>query len=452
MRHRGYQLTEWAYSHPWLTPEAKLVLGVTLQWPERNPSIRQLADVLPLNKDAIILGQAELELEGVARYDRPTKRRGKTDLRFEDSNRLAWVHPKTEPNRRRQDAERGAFLPAAVAERLPRGVRGKKNGKLFPLVALVYAHEQARAGRVAIQDDAVGATLGLNPRQVRTIRQQLIEAGVLVKAEYVPRLGKSYRLIGVPAPDVKFDPGKVRRASLLHGAMPNPSASILTVASKYELAYFLTLLDQLDAEARADVVAQAQHSEGGATEAFGIGATALIDAAKRHLPRIAEKAPNDRSKDHQVTVLGNVPLVPSSSPRGTGVAPQKNTTTRPSGASRRKTHGREELRRQPPQRRLIVPEFNLYLRADDATFSAMTDGLRQVEAKYGREERAGFAREWVLASAGSGKTFLTLMYARFPWLKPREQTEPRDGVRNRRAELDAMLAELPGLTSAVTPG
>jgi len=445
--HPGYQLTEWAYSHPWLTPEAKLVLGVTLQWPERNPSVRQLADVLPLNKDTIILAQTELEVEGIARYDRPKKRRSKTDARFEDSNRLAWVHPKAEPNRRRQDAERGAFLPSEVAERLPRGVRGKKNAKHFPLIALVYAHEQARAGRVAIQDDAVGAILGLNARQVRTMRQQLIAAGIIVKATYVPLLGKSYRLVGTPAPAITFEAGKVKRASLLHGVLPNPQASVLIVASKYELAYLRTLLDQLDAEACAAVVTDAQTSEGGAAEAFGIGAAALIEAAKLRLAETGVEASNDRSREHQMTVLGNVYLVPSPRPIRTVTPTQalsstqnKRRTSDEDGLRRKDQRAKRHRERKAPALRDVVPEKNLRVRADDETHAAMTEGLAWLESKYGKAERDAFAREWVVNSGGSGKTFLKLMHHRFPALKPREDSPA--GGKDRSAELAAMFATM----------
>lgn len=453
MTHPGYQLTEWAYTHPWLTTEAKLVLGVTLQWPERNPSNRQLADVLPINNNAIILAQTELELEGIARYERPTKRRSRTDLRFQESNRLAWVHPKAEPNRRRQDAERRAFLPPRIAERLPRGTRGKKNQRHFPLVALVYAHAQVRSGLVAIQDDAVAALLGLNTRQVATIRRELTQSGVLVKVKPIKRLGMAHRLYGINYDAARLDPNRVQRLTEFHGLLPNPKASMRVVGSKSEVALLQDLLDPLTDEARCDVLTDAQLSEGGSGEAFGVGASALIEAAKlKH-----SDTSFYRSREHLHTVLENVYLVPSERPlsevRPTEGLTNKNVKRRTRGEDglrQKDQEGQRHRRRQAPAWRIIVPEKNLGLRADDALFAQITEGLDRLQAKYGRNERDGYARDWCLACGASGKTFLKLMQTNFHWLKPR-RVEPAPGETDRSAEVAAMLAAPHSDESGVWP-
>ncbi len=210
MNHPGYRLTDVALFTHELSPAAKLVLGITLAIPERNPSVRQLEQWLPLSRRAIHNAQDELEATG-CRYDRPYSAadRNTFNPRFARSNRLASVPPVWEPVRRGNNVQPSVYLPGLVAETLPRE-------RKYALLTLLYVREQIRRGAVQMPDPVAAMRLGVTERWVKEARRLLRERGVLksAKRRYSPPI---FRVEGVHVPEKKFDPSMTPERFQLHG-------------------------------------------------------------------------------------------------------------------------------------------------------------------------------------------------------------------------------------------
>jgi hypothetical protein len=179
----------------------KVVLGFTLGVRERDPSRRQLVKWAGLNEKTVRAAQNRLAaikpiwrddddggvvLDGrgqpveqpwsLISLDRPSTaaERNINDPRYARSTRAYAVAATAEPG---QNPHRWTQLPGAVIDRIPR--RGK-NRALLLLVAVAYARLQLRHGAIQAPDEVVAWQLGVEKRKVRTARETLAKAGVIV--------------------------------------------------------------------------------------------------------------------------------------------------------------------------------------------------------------------------------------------------------------------------------
>lgn len=179
-----------------LSHAAKVILGATIAFPNRDPSVTQLQAATGLKRQTIVAAQRELDREQdvwfedehgelepatwqLVTYNRPRRwyDRQPDNPRFNRSNRLVKIQDWANPHHRSNDGRR-VELPGELVARLPRGT---KNAALTRLVAATYAREQLLRQAIQVEDQVVGRRLRCTPAQVRRIRERLIERGVLVR-------------------------------------------------------------------------------------------------------------------------------------------------------------------------------------------------------------------------------------------------------------------------------
>ena len=447
--HFGYVLTDTILFHPHLGIAEKLVLGATLSHPNRNPSQPTLAKLLPIQKRDIQKAQHTLEGFELARYDRPSFawEREAHSPRFRHSNKLVWVAPEADPSR---SGARSVTLPGEIARRLPAG-NGKKNAKLFPLVALVYAREQLRRTIIHIEDEAVAALLGLSERQVRRVREELRTLGLLKFSQRKPPCD-AYTFPGATAgiPAAQLDPAKTRRIRRLgtdaelgfDGYVPvyANEAEWETIAGRARRLgplwtnYALTLAfgaelggRREEAPFRAASVLQSMEEAATAKADFWTGvdrtAPSLLTHSPQERPLPSTPQPSIRTSkcDEAAEAMQTWPTAQVEERSALAV---DTPAHRDSGKGERLTEGDkggERPERDSPRNRRFKWDstyFGVHYYATLAIHEQIEEYVQLVETKYGHEEAAGFLREYALASRASGRTILARFKQRFEGIRP----------------------------------
>jgi hypothetical protein len=232
VNHPGFKLTDHTLLRHDLSTAAKLVLGVSLALPGRNPSQRYLERWLPVPKAEIQAAQDELEAKGVCTLDRPKSARDRNphNPRFARWNKIVAVRNDAEPNRRSEgDNPRRAYILGSLAASLPRG-RGFRNLRLYPLLVLLYAREQARrqAGAIQLPHDLADELLGFPNGTTADLWNELHARGLvaIIEGGDTP----IFTLVDGPEGDEDFEPQKSRH---LHHIGP---VKIIGTAKQFELA------------------------------------------------------------------------------------------------------------------------------------------------------------------------------------------------------------------------
>jgi hypothetical protein len=161
-----FSLTDRGLFAPFLSNDAKRILGFSVNYPNLDPSLLALKKIAGMRKDNVIAAQNELEDTGVVKYDRPSHfydRRSADDPRFDFSNRITAIHQDFDPFRH---GNATASLPPEIVKQLPRGT---KNAGLYPLVALYLVREQLRRGGIHEPWQAVQPIFHLNRKQLPRI-------------------------------------------------------------------------------------------------------------------------------------------------------------------------------------------------------------------------------------------------------------------------------------------
>lgn len=433
MKHPGLKLTEWVLMHPQLSQEAKLVLAATLATPERDARQRQLAEWLPLGRDAIASAQDELEA-GFADYRRPTARMAADDPRFREAKSIVALHPKAELNRR-PDSKRPqlVFLPGSFCARLPRG----HIGKLSALLALVYVAEQAQAGRIALNDHTVAALLrdGTTARAVAHARKALIRAGVLEPIGKQAR-PKVYRLDLETGPEPTFDADRVPR--LRHWQR----AGVDVVATKRQWGYLLGRAVALSDAAIDRVLELAAEWDGGLGEGHAHRATTVFDATREVFSAAEPVADSYLPR-------GQVPTSPGASSE---LVTQTSTNTRLHTAPSHERGPREtssfeetieESVREPglhmPTKQYLPNVPGGFVWATAETWAKIAQALDAIEARRDLDYRIEAERICLQPKMNGGK-MLRQLRRRFAHLVPREPLKLTAEEEVNRAKVHALLA------------
>jgi len=427
---------------------AKNVLAATLGYPNRNPSLTQLAHATGLSRHTVQEVQKNLDKWTVriveehadgsataafrvprARYDRPDQwyDREKNSPRFNRSNRLATAYLAYDP-----DHEDYASLPAAIVDRLP---RKSKSASLLRMVALVYAREQLIRGAIQIEDEVIARRLDLwelrngfmegpGTSQVKTARHALIEAHILVVYDTDAHPFPIYVMPGAtpqrPENPAEFQPEWTKRFQRAEW--------IDTFASDSQFDTILSLARILGEDDASEAMEAAGLDPWGDEEGEDV-----IESLRAALPE-DEQAPieNTPPEERTDTYLGtnrHLPRneqTPTSARTDTGQVPLPRTST-PSSAEGAKTDhtgedgdgfsGEEEAvtsRPRFPRHELGADFFNIFCFADDQTFQIIEAWKDHFIRKYGQGDAAELLRAVFLEHGPLGRQIVTGLHVRFP--------------------------------------
>jgi hypothetical protein len=437
--HPGLKLTEWALYHPQASQDAKLVLAATLALPERDARQRQLADWLPINRDAVQTAQDELEALGLVTYRRPKPQRDDDgDIRMEDGKRIASVHPKAEPNRRHSSGRPHViFLPGSFCEELPNG-RGS-SGKLAWLLAMIYVAEQAQSGQINLTDKTAKALLrdGTETRAVTRARKALLQAGA---AQIVGKSGQMPVLrLRTPTGAAKtFDKAK---APTLHHWM---RAGIHVVANERQWASLIGKTWVLPQSGIERVIELAAEWDGGVPEGRAHRASTLLEARGDVVIPTLDVGEDYPERGQETTSEGasSELLTPISSNPRLSADPSEEPTRREwdefNEEQRRRAASKDTYRRT---KRPLANVPRGFVVATDDEWRQITEALYSIEAKRDLEYRKD-AERLALVPGMNGQKLLQALRRRFAHLVPAEKVKPGLDRKDRSQEIASLLAGL----------
>lgn len=463
-----------------------LVLAATCGYPNRNPSLTQLAATTGLHRASVKIGQDKLEaclgrpyVEGegakvltggelidqmrqmdanvpppvgwhrarqvapLVTFDKPEHfyDRQPDSPRYTRSNRITWIQPKYDPDHPR-NVGKVVELPASVLAKIPRG-RGVTNAPLLRLLALAYVREQLRRGASQVEDRLLadrfgiyevdqdtGFYEGLAVRQVARTRDKLAQAAVIELHDDGDGLPIYVMPDGTPGSDKTvddFDPARTRRIRILGLDGDDGQEIVATDAQHAELSRRIRMLGH--SRARTELR--------GLLDPFD-----LLDAA-RLIDRLSQMKTLRLSNEDPTFAARRTGLLPSTDDLSTSSLPpiEKGAGSRldveddfsgqgeagplPSANNRQSA----DTRSQDPsiERREWSGDFpNLYYYADDRLHQQIVRFVAAIESRYGRPEAVGFLRWACLESTGSGLAVLELLRLRLPGVEP-ESHDPGAG-------------------------
>jgi hypothetical protein len=234
----------------------------------------------------VVAAQKELEDNGIVKYDRPEHfydRRNPDDPRFDRSNRIVAIHPLADPFRPENQGAT-ASVPPKIIRQLP---RARKNASIFPLFLLFLTREQLRRGAIHLPRNVVGATFGLNSKQVARLFEAI---SALLCAE-------GDEIFSIPGATSLVAPEKVEkeRTRTIRPVVIRDDLSLPVYANDAEENKIAVLLDQLPERLREwAIVAACVDPRNHARDLDdGISGEAVIDSLARFVedPPLAISTP-----------------------------------------------------------------------------------------------------------------------------------------------------------------
>jgi hypothetical protein len=470
----AFLITDWLLFNAAVPARVKTVIGYTLAWSGRNPSIGILATRSGMKPHAVIDAQRWIEANLLGEY-----RRGKRGAENTQTNRLVHLDPAALPQRDHYFE----CIPRRTLSGLPRG-KGVSNTYLYPLLLALYAREQHRRGAVQIEDEAAAAMISLDKRQVQRLRQKLIQTGALVRVRK-DTPAHVYRLRDFRAEPDKLDTHRTPRVRQLPLRDQTPPLQVICGPGQQEALY--EYASRMKADDMRSAALLAARNIGHNDPSRPLLAAPLIDAVQTvdvaTRPTLESRDANRKRHDLRTTEVkqGNpgIPLTVTSSSCGSRRRDQTTAESEPNlgliarlraaengSASSAKSKSVFEARTEgeadggppaalPPPWRYLGPEYsNLRYRADDATHEAIQAISSAFEARHGRAEVVGELHTVILGSgqlgvepsSGDGRVVLERLQRHAHLLRwrerPKSHPDHRRQARSMADDLDGLLANL----------